>query len=373
MESDEKDIGLLPDLPDLEARGVPLVEALGGDVQSEEARRLLDRLRVERGDHFFSEVLSTITSERYPEDVARDLWQCILEHKWRISEKLKRNVGVRVAALDYLTNVKAVLLHPRLVTARELDRTIKMARTDPLTGLYNRRHMFDQLGRMIEAASRMGAMMALVMTDLDGFKAYNDAHGHQAGDLLLQEVARLTRQCLRKSDLVSRYGGDEFALLLPKASKADALQVAEKLRRHIQDNCQEVGVTMSLGLAHYPEDAVHRDDMIEAADLALYRAKHDGRNRVSFYRVVEFVWAGDEAGLRKVDLVGEFNRWNRRAHPLKKRDDGTWSVRAALLPGRYAYKFVLNDERWVTDPAAFEQEPDGYGQENAVIEVPEGV
>jgi diguanylate cyclase (GGDEF)-like protein len=361
MDLDEKSITYLTELADLEDKGHRIVDALAGDVApTEKTRRLLDKIREEKRDVFFSEVLSYLTSEKYPEPQARALWDEILEHKYMMSERLGRNVGIRVAAMDYLLNVRKLMLTPRVINSADFRNTVRMARTDALTGLYNRRTFTDQAARVIEAATRLKAPVTLMMTDLDKFKPFNDAHGHQAGDLILQEVARLVRGTVRASDMVCRYGGDEMALLLPKATRQEAAAVAEKVRQTVRENCQDVGITISIGLAQFPVDAQTRDDLIAVADRNLYRAKERGGNRVCSFADVTFRYDGGPH-VEQAAVVGDFNNWSVRATPMTRAADGRWEAEAALPPGEHRYKFFVNNREWIADPLVRETASDGFG------------
>lgn len=156
----------------------------------------------------------------------------------------------------------------------------QQALTDELTGLPNRRAFDSQLARLGEAMGR-GSQFAMLMIDLDHFKQINDSHGHAAGDHVLQEIARTLQSRIRVSDFAARIGGEEFAVLLPRASQADATIVADALRsgieeRHIVWNGSPIPVTVSIGVA----DSKSVASVLEAADAALYRAKAAGRNRV---------------------------------------------------------------------------------------------
>jgi diguanylate cyclase (GGDEF)-like protein len=152
----------------------------------------------------------------------------------------------------------------------ELER---LASTDTLTGLPNRRVWEDALPRELARSVRSGAPVAIAILDLDHFKEYNDANGHQGGDLLLKEIAAMWPGELRESDLLSRYGGEEFALLLPDCGNADVEPVVEKIRRAMPS-----GLTASAGAAVW--DGVEQaEELVRRADDALYAAKGSGRDR----------------------------------------------------------------------------------------------
>jgi diguanylate cyclase (GGDEF)-like protein len=158
--------------------------------------------------------------------------------------------------------------------------------TDPLTGLYNRRYLWDILPRELIKAERKAAPLALIILDIDHFKEVNDTYGHQAGDLVLMEIARLTKAGIRGSDTAYRYGGEEFVLVLPEITVSVARERAEKIRTAIADmELHHSGkpirrVTVSLGVAFYPHHGHDPDSLLRAADDCLYTAKSNGRNQV---------------------------------------------------------------------------------------------
>ena len=154
---------------------------------------------------------------------------------------------------------------------------------DELTGLHNRRYFNDRLMDELERIKRYGGRFSLILADIDHFKVVNDTHGHQTGDAVLAWLGRLFRDHLRHSDVVSRYGGEEFALLLLDTDKAKAVTIAEHLRAAVAEKAGEaVGprVTVSFGVATHGEDGHAFESLLEKADKALYVAKAQGRNRV---------------------------------------------------------------------------------------------
>ncbi|OGO01475.1 MAG: hypothetical protein A2Y72_04945 [Chloroflexi bacterium RBG_13_53_26] len=155
------------------------------------------------------------------------------------------------------------------------------ARIDELTGLFNRRHFDERLKEEITRHARYGGTFSLLMLDLDSFKVYNDIFGHPAGDDLLREVGDLIKHSIRTSDQAFRYGGDEFAIILPHIDVEGAYHVAERVRQSIAHRMQEssTGVTSSLGLANCPANGVTPADLVTVADTALYYAKYNGGNR----------------------------------------------------------------------------------------------
>ncbi len=167
-----------------------------------------------------------------------------------------------------------------------------LSNTDELTGLANRRHFQMILKREAAQARRFHSHFSLIMADIDHFKAFNDTHGHLKGDIVLKKVADILLQNTRGIDLVGRFGGEEFVILLPKTDKAGAEAAAEKLRGRIlaesfpgEETSQPGGhLTLSLGIAEYPGDSTDIYELLDLADRALYRAKENGRNCVVSWR-----------------------------------------------------------------------------------------
>jgi diguanylate cyclase (GGDEF)-like protein len=187
----------------------------------------------------------------------------------------------------------ARLLAPlaRLVAVAIQNQTMleKLVFVDPLTGVYNRAFYDRQVALEIERANRTNTKLSLLVMDVDDFKPINDDHGHRAGDQVLAQLGREVRARMRKIDLLFRYGGEEFVLLLPGADLEEAQRTAERLRlvvaeqRFLPDGvAAPLRVTVSIGGAVYPDQSRTKTGLFNAADSALYRAKHEGKNRVAF-------------------------------------------------------------------------------------------
>jgi diguanylate cyclase (GGDEF)-like protein len=162
------------------------------------------------------------------------------------------------------------------------ERVKQLAYRDGLTGVFNRRLFENKTLEEIERSERHGNPLSVLMVDIDGFKRLNDEFGHLLGDEVLKQVSNIFLKQTRKSDIVCRYGGDEFAILLPQTVVANALIVAEKLRRAIAEwDFPGVArpVTLSIGIAQFPLHGASRDELVKSADSALYAAKQAGRNR----------------------------------------------------------------------------------------------
>jgi diguanylate cyclase (GGDEF)-like protein len=183
--------------------------------------------------------------------------------------------------------------------ARLYSQIEQLSVTDELTGLLNRRGFFQLAEREFERALRFSRPLSALMLDIDHFKTVNDTHGHAGGDQVLSALADCFRQNTRAVDITGRYGGEEFALLLPEILQPEAIQIAERLRQSIADLSippgsvngdsppVDISITMSIGVASLSQDGQSLTDLLDRADQALYRAKDSGRNCV-------IVWEGME-------------------------------------------------------------------------------
>lgn len=208
---------------------------------------------------------------------------------------------MRAGALDYLIKpftvdqiqvaVRKALEHRELKRrAQERELYKELSYLDPLTGIHNRRHFDESLEAEIRKAVRHKTTLVLLMIDLDDFKLYNDNLGHQKGDEALKTIAQLFKNTCRIYDIVTRYGGEEFAIIFPGAGLENALELAERVRQEVMDapfdgeNVLPSGrLTVSIGAACYPRHAHNAADLLRCADLALYQAKNCGKNTIHIY------------------------------------------------------------------------------------------
>jgi len=178
-----------------------------------------------------------------------------------------------------------------LRNAQRHDAVARAAQTDALTGLFNRGALLERLERELDRSRRYGRSLAVIFFDLDRFKSINDTYGHQFGDRVLRELARIATRTMRSIDLIGRYGGEEFVAVLPETDGVQALIVAERLRMNVARNRltlpsgEDVRATISAGIAVFPADATTMDTLIRIADTALYAAKAGGRNQVRYQPV----------------------------------------------------------------------------------------
>ncbi len=255
-----------------------------------EPTRWLERIsgwgRLEGRDPF-SAALEALFHVSLPEADAAVVFRSILDHRRALEERLGRDPGVRVAGVDFLTNIEPRLTNPVVVDEEDWQRALRSARSDPLTGLYNREVFHATLVREIRRAHRFRTELSLVLCDLDGFKEVNDRYGHLLGDRVLERIGSLLRRSIRETDLACRYGGDEFGIVLPQTDRLGAFEVAERIRvlaetRFGTEDVEgvRVALTFSAGIASHPEDGATATEIVARADAALYDAKAAGRNCV---------------------------------------------------------------------------------------------
>ena len=220
-----------------------------------------------------------------------------IENPKPIEEILQEaNIALSLMNLNYeqmnkaLVAAKLELQNLTRELAEQNRRLEKLAHIDGLTEVYNHRYFQSFLEKEISRADRNEKSVGLLMIDVDHFKAFNDAHGHLAGDFILKELCRLIHTNLREYDLLARYGGEEFVVVLPETEEADAETVAEKLRlcieAHLFDGSEgDYRITVSIGVAAIQpaKDARKRNDLIDFADKAMYASKRKGRNRVTVF------------------------------------------------------------------------------------------
>ncbi len=188
--------------------------------------------------------------------------------------------------LTLITNIVAVAI----ANAQLYQKVRETSITDELTGLYNYRYFRIRLRDEVFRARRTGRPVSLAILDVDNFKHYNDTLGHPAGDQVLKQIARILQKSVRDTDVVARYGGEEFCVILPEVDVDGSVSFAERLRKNVEEHpffmeeTQPGGkVTISIGVATYPKDASIMKELIVRADVALYRAKRNGRNQVCLY------------------------------------------------------------------------------------------
>ncbi|MBE0697506.1 MAG: sensor domain-containing diguanylate cyclase, partial [Anaerolineaceae bacterium] len=173
--------------------------------------------------------------------------------------------------------------------ARMYEQMRQMAITDSVTQLFTRRHFTGMGHNEIERSLRYKRAASVMMVDIDRFKKVNDTYGHFTGDLVLQAVAKICSEALRTTDIVGRWGGEEFTIVLPEADRDGALMIAERIRRMVEEcviplaDGRSISVTVSLGIATLSETCCRLEELVDRADRAMYAAKQAGRNQVKVY------------------------------------------------------------------------------------------
>lgn len=264
------------------ALSVDLVSALAGDRLLTEAEEIrLGDLKKCRGLRFFSDLLYSITHQYFPPEVAEQLWDEVLRHKYRLSTALGRNVGIAVATLDYLSNITANMGAATLVGEAHIGEIVGLSLRDGLTGLFNHTYFYQQIDLEVRRYVRYGAIVSLILIDIDDFKLVNDTYGHREGDRILAAMAGNLMQVARDSDICCRYGGEEFAVILPLTDLHEAGLIADRLKMELAVTLHgRRTVTVSIGVASCGEKTATYQDLVEKADAALYQAKSSGKNRV---------------------------------------------------------------------------------------------
>jgi diguanylate cyclase (GGDEF)-like protein len=267
--------------------------------------------------------------------------------------------AMRAGASDYLakSEMTAPLLDRAIRYAIERHRAerrlAELAQFDQLTGLANRVLFRDYLCKTLARADRHRQLVAVMLLDLDRFKTVNDTHGHEAGDLLLKEIARRLREALRESDLVARLGGDEFTVVMdglsdPSAIAGFANRILEVVRQPVRLGNVDVVTSASIGISVYPTDVDNIDELLASADAAMYRAKEQGADRFHFYTMAMRVRAAKrlelENGLRGALLRREF-----RLHyqPQVDLQTGTIQGLEALLRWQHPRRGLVGPSEFV--------------------------
>ncbi|PYT11794.1 MAG: hypothetical protein DMF51_14605 [Acidobacteria bacterium] len=268
-----------------------LTEILREDAHNEERiLRRLEQIRTQSGIQVYAALLLILTGLAFEESEARRHWEEILKHRRALGQSLQRDLGLRVAVLDYFVNVNRQLTSPRLIDLSLADRPDPSSPIDARTGLWNGRQFLSALQKEIRRAKRYRLDLTVLYLDIDDFREINERHGELVGDVLLREVAILIKNKIRDIDMAARLAGEEFALILPETERMGAFLVAERVRKEMERHFlrrdidgRPIAMTVTIGMAKYPEDAAIADRLVRRAEEAMHQAKARGGNAVGVY------------------------------------------------------------------------------------------
>jgi diguanylate cyclase (GGDEF)-like protein len=246
-------------------------------------------------------ILELLMHRDFSAEEAELSWQEIVAHHRTLSASLGRNVALSVAVCDYFSLRDTGSSLPKLIDVHEFEAMHRERQFDFLTGLHNRQSLETAMHQEFARAERYHRKLSVLFLDLDSFKDINDGYGHLAGDRILQKVGTVLSRNKRSVDIAARFGGDEFVMLLPDTDKNDALTLADRIRAEISNEFmvidgKEVTLTMSGGIATYPDDALSGRGLFKCADTALYQAKQQGKNTVILHE-------SEKRRSRRVEIV----------------------------------------------------------------------
>lgn len=274
-------------------------------------KRLLHEIRIRAGEG----IAGRVFKEGVPlvmADIEKNEWGFPKRHKYRtksfISIPLKlgnQTIGVlnmsdkisgEVFSEEDVALVSSFAAYASIALERSSYYTLaghlkELSVTDSLTGLFNRRYFEERFFEELNRSERHNLSFSLSMIDIDDFKLFNDSEGHLAGDEILKSIANISKDCLRVSDVIARFGGEEFAVIMPQTEREEAMLVSERIRKSIKDQIPctwnafpRKTITVSIGVATYPHDGKERKELIRNADKALYTAKMEGKDRTVLWQ-----------------------------------------------------------------------------------------
>ena len=241
----------------------------------------------EFADSFYSNLLDLFVHLLIEEEEAKQHWNSIFEHYDQICNKLERDVGLRLAIFDYFININKSLESPFLVEIKMFKEAEHHAIFDPLTSLFNRRYFQINVIKEIRRAIRYNKDLCIFLLDIDDFKKINDTYGHLFGDETLKKFAAFLKFMSREEDILCRFGGEEFIIILPETTATGALNYANRIRKAMKKDAffKQHRITFSGGVAPYPYGGNSASQLIANADASLYDAKLAGKDQVFVSKV----------------------------------------------------------------------------------------
>jgi diguanylate cyclase (GGDEF)-like protein len=280
-----------------------LIQQLSAYSQNEdEFLRHVDHMAGTQGDKIYPVLLNILTQLEYQEEEAEVVWRSLVQHRSQMMASMNRPVNLVTAVCDYMLTVQRAMVHPKVVELNLFEETHHFSKCDSLTGLYNRTYFEEALKTEAARCKRHQSEFSLIFLDLDHFKKINDSLGHLAGDYVLKSLAKLIQSEKRAEDIAARFGGEEFILILPGTQKYNALILAERIRHKIEImnlnfEGTPIQATATGGVATFPLDTDIITELVDCADRALYRAKHQGRNQIALF-------SEDKRHNCRMDLIG---------------------------------------------------------------------
>ncbi|MDD2781359.1 GGDEF domain-containing protein [Sulfuricurvum sp.] len=233
------------------------------------------------GLKFYQKCIFSLTHISFDVQEAQRKWDQIIKHRKELNTLLKRDVGLKVAAFDFLDNFAIRDFDMSVIETGKIADIVDFATTDQLTALYVRSIFDEILYKEFEQYLRNKNTLSLLMIDIDDFKTLNDTYGHQKGDDVLRKIGEILLDTVRKSDIACRYGGEELSVIMPHTDMETAFDVAERIRKTIENtDIDGIKTTISIGVSETTESLKDAEELVKQADDALYLAKNEGKNRV---------------------------------------------------------------------------------------------
>lgn len=233
------------------------------------------------GLKFYQKCIFSLTHISFDVQEAQRKWDQIIKHRKELNTLLNRDVGLKVAAFDFLDNFAIRDFDMSVIETGKIADIVDFATTDQLTALYVRSIFDEILYKEFEQYLRNKNTLSLLMIDIDDFKTLNDTYGHQKGDDVLRKIGEILLDTVRKSDIACRYGGEELSVIMPHTDMETAFDVAERIRKTIENtDIDGIKTTISIGVSETTESLKDAEELVKQADDALYLAKNEGKNRV---------------------------------------------------------------------------------------------
>lgn len=263
---------------------------LGGKTAgvTQEEKERFGQFISENKNYIYSRLFFEYTQIEIDDKSARIFLKDVLKNKQKMEKALGLDLDFRVAFLDHLIrNITKITeaSEPRIIEDKIFKNLNQLIVKDELTSLFNYRHYENELIKEFARATRHGHVFSLVIMDIDDFKLYNDTFGHLEGNIILKRIAHIILYTVRISDIPCRYGGEEFALILPQTDKDGAFTLSDKIRQAIEKETFKMKVTISGGVAEFPGDTDKTDrTLFNYADKALYHSKQKGKNLITRFK-----------------------------------------------------------------------------------------